>query len=172
MYCCCTSQLKQNTKCPGSFIKYTSSILCLFLHFLWAVTALNWHFARISGLPSPRSVNFAPIGVFLNLQCEYTLLQIEAHSLLFVINYMGLPFFIQPPNYSIWILTHLKLCLADAIHNFKWVKIIHIWQNGGQLFSNLTDWCHVYFQHVQKLIGNVLIKNVKNEYNRYRRLKG
>ena len=24
----------------------------------------------------------------------------------------------------IWILTHLKLCLADAIHNFKWVKII------------------------------------------------
>ena len=23
---------------------------------------------------------------------------------------------------------HLKLCLADAIHNFKWVKIIQIWQ--------------------------------------------
>ena len=22
------------------------------------------------------------------------------------------------------ILTHFKLCLADAIHNFKWVKII------------------------------------------------
>ena len=30
--------------------------------------------------------------------------------------------------------THLKLCLADAIHNFKWVKIIQIWQNGGQLY--------------------------------------
>ena len=30
--------------------------------------------------------------------------------------------------------THLKLCLADAIHNFKWVKSIQIWQNGGQLF--------------------------------------
>ena len=29
------------------------------------------------------------------------------------------------------IFTHLKLCLADAIHNFKWVKIIHIWQNEG-----------------------------------------
>ena len=27
--------------------------------------------------------------------------------------------------------THLKLCLADAIHNFKWVKIIQIWQNEG-----------------------------------------
>ena len=28
----------------------------------------------------------------------------------------------------------LKLCLSDAIHNFKWVKIIQIWQNGGKLF--------------------------------------
>ena len=43
-------------------------------------------------------------------------------------------------------LYNLKLCLADAIHNFKWVKIIQIWQNGGQLFSNLADWscwCHI-----------------------------
>ena len=44
----------------------------------------------------------------------------------------------KPPNYSIWIFTHLKLCLADAIHNFKWVKIIPIWKNGGQLFSNIA----------------------------------
>ena len=50
---------------------------------------------------------------------------------------------LQPPNYSIWIFIHLKLCLADAIHNFKWVKIIHIWQNGGELFSNIADWCHI-----------------------------
>ena len=28
---------------------------------------------------------------------------------------------LKPPKYSIW--THLKLCLADAIHNFKWVKL-------------------------------------------------
>ena len=48
-----------------------------------------------------------------------------------------------PPNYSIWISTHLKLCLADAIHNFEWVKIIQIWQTGGQLFSNIADWCHI-----------------------------
>ena len=27
--------------------------------------------------------------------------------------------------------THLQLCLADAIHNSKWVKIIQICQNGG-----------------------------------------
>ena len=32
---------------------------------------------------------------------------------------------------------------ADAIHNFKWVKMIQIWQNGGQLFSNRADWCHI-----------------------------
>ena len=32
---------------------------------------------------------------------------------------------------TIVIFTHLKLCLADAIHNFKLVKIIQIWQNGG-----------------------------------------
>ena len=50
---------------------------------------------------------------------------------------------LEPPNYSIWLFTHLKLCLADAIHNFKWVKIIQIWQNGGQLFSNIADWCHI-----------------------------
>ena len=47
------------------------------------------------------------------------------------------------PNYSIWIFTHFKLCLANAIHNFKWVKIIQIWQNGGKLFSNRADWCHI-----------------------------
>ena len=28
---------------------------------------------------------------------------------------------------KLWIFTHLKLCLADAIHNFKWVKIIVAW---------------------------------------------
>ena len=48
-----------------------------------------------------------------------------------------------PSNYSIWIFTHLKLCLADAIHNFKWVKIIQFWQNAGQLFSIIANWCHI-----------------------------
>ena len=42
------------------------------------------------------------------------------------------------PNYSIWIFTHLKLRL-------KWVKIIYIWQNGGQLFSNIADWFYILF---------------------------
>ena len=48
-----------------------------------------------------------------------------------------------PPNYLIWIFTHLKLCLADEIHNFEWVKIIQIWQKGGQLFSNIANLCHI-----------------------------
>ena len=39
--------------------------------------------------------------------------------------------------------THLKLCLADAIHNFKWVKIIQIWQNRVQLFLNIAVWFHI-----------------------------
>ena len=46
---------------------------------------------------------------------------------------------LYPPSYSIGMFTHLKLCLADAMHNFKWVKIIQIWQNGGQQISNLAD---------------------------------
>ena len=34
----------------------------------------------------------------------------------------------------------MELCLADAIHmHFKWVKIIQIWQNGGQRFWNIVQ---------------------------------
>ena len=29
-------------------------------------------------------------------------------------------------HYNIKLFTHLKLCLAPATHNFKWVKINHI----------------------------------------------
>ena len=71
-----------------------------------------------------------------------------------------------------WILTPLKLCLADAIHNIKWVKIIQIWQNGGQQISNLADYCHFLSLTGLKADIIVLIKNVKNEYGRHRRLKG
>ena len=34
-------------------------------------------------------------------------------------------------KYLIEIFNHFKLCLADAIHNLKWLKIIQIWPNGG-----------------------------------------
>ena len=72
-------------------------------------------------------------------------------------------------NYSIGIFTHLKLCLSDAIHNFKWVKIIQIWQNEGDLYSNLADLCHIIFKNV---LLDVAIKKWKSEYIRGRRLKG
>ena len=58
------------------------------------------------------------------------------------LNWKNLTLTLQPPDYSIGIFTHLKLCLADAIHNFKWVKIIQSWQNECGLFSNLADYCH------------------------------
>ena len=79
---------------------------------------------------------------------------------------------LYPPNYSIWIFTHLKLCFADTIHNFKWVKIIQIWQNGGHLFSNIADWCHI--SSLTCLEGGTLCANKKwkPEYMRHRRLKG
>ena len=54
------------------------------------------------------------------------------------------PLTLWPPNYSILIFSYLKLCLADAIHNFKWQKIIQIWQKGGQIFTYFADWCHMF----------------------------
>ena len=44
-----------------------------------------------------------------------------------------------PPNYSIGLFTRLKFCLADSIHNFKWVKIRQILPNGGQQIANPAD---------------------------------
>ena len=38
----------------------------------------------------------------------------------------------ESPRYLIGIFTHLKMCLADAIHNFKWVKIIQMWLDRAQ----------------------------------------
>ena len=64
------------------------------------------------------------------------------------------------------------MCLADAIHNFKWVKIIQIWQMDVDYFQILLIIVTFYLQYVWKLIGSVLIKNVKNEYNRHRQSKG
>ena len=73
---------------------------------------------------------------------------------------------------SIWFFTHLKLCLADAIHNFKWVKIIQIWHNGCQLISNIADWCHILSLTCLKGGTYFANKKWKPEYMRHRRLKG
>ena len=57
---------------------------------------------------------------------------------------------LQPPNYSIVIFTHLKLCLADAIHNFKWVKIIQISQSGSELFLNSLSFMSLHIFNLFK----------------------
>ena len=61
--------------------------------------------------------------------------------------------------FIIGIFTHMKLCLADAIHKFMWVKIIQSWQNRGQLFWNFAVWCQVSSSTCRKeRIYYVLIK--------------
>ena len=52
-----------------------------------------------------------------------------------LVNNLQVTLNIEPPNYLMTILTHL---------NFKWVKIIPIWQNGGKWYWNLADWCMLY----------------------------
>ena len=41
----------------------------------------------------------------------------------------------QALSYIIYYFTHLKLCLATATHNFKWVKITDICLNWDQTFA-------------------------------------
>ena len=67
----------------------------------------------------------------------------------------------------------MTLMHREAIHNLKWVKIIQIWQNGGQMFSNIANWCQILSLTCLKGVLNVQIKNEKKpEYMRHRRLKG
>ena len=48
---------------------------------------------------------------------------------------------LEAPSYLTWIFTHLKLCLADASHNFKWVKISQMQQNKDiDLLEPLFSW--------------------------------
>ena len=49
----------------------------------------------------------------------------------------------NPLTAKLFNLNFHPLEVVDRVHNFKLVKIIQIWQNGGQLFSNIADWCHI-----------------------------
>ena len=51
-------------------------------------------------------------------------------------------------NYLIWIFTHLKLCLADAIHNFKWVKLFRFDKMEVNCCQILLVDVTFYLQHV------------------------
>ena len=39
-------------------------------------------------------------------------------------------------NWIIKVFTHLKLCLATATHNFKWLIINHIYLNWNETIAN------------------------------------
>ena len=45
----------------------------------------------------------------------------------------------------ILIFMHLKLCLATATHNFKWLKITHISLIIAQIFANVDVLTHISF---------------------------
>ena len=84
---------------------------------------------------------------------------------------------LQLPNYLIDFFTHLKLSLADAIHNFKWAEIVQVSQYGGERFWNLVGWCHVFpltagaaylrvfifYYHIKYYLLNVL--KIKSDIN-------
>ena len=53
--------------------------------------------------------------------------------------------------------THLKLFLADAIHNYSKLSIFHKMVISD--FEVLLIYVMFYLSHVQKLVFNVLIKN-------------
>ena len=46
-----------------------------------------------------------------------------------------------PPRYLIWIFTHLKLCLADAIHNFKFVRFDKMEVNDFEILLIYVTFC-------------------------------
>ena len=48
------------------------------------------------------------------------------------------PFYVPHSIFNRQIIIQLEFppTWSDAIHSFKWVKIIQIWRNGGQLFLN------------------------------------
>ena len=71
--------------------------------------------------------------------------------------------------------THLKLCLADAIHNFKWVKIIQIDKmevNDFEILLNKIVLIDITLYNVNLYHVYDVEKVILNEYNWDRRLKG
>ena len=54
----------------------------------------------------------------------------------------------------------LKLCLTNAAnHNFKWEKIIQIWQKRGYRFE-IVSFDVTFFYNVWKLVFNFLLKMI------------
>ena len=56
----------------------------------------------------------------------------------------------------------MKLCLADAIHNFRWLQIMQILQKEVNYLKMLLIEVKFILQHVPKLLFNVIKKMNKN----------
>ena len=136
---------------------YLHSILC----HLTRLSVMTWsgvggsgcHLVREARAPFPGDVFSEGTFFFCRPICCMTVIalgkllehsQFQDYWSLFTFNNL-------PPNDLFWISTHLKLCLADAIHN----------SNGWKLFRfdnmEVIDFENIW--HVQKLVFKVLIKN-------------
>ena len=58
-------------------------------------------------------------------------------------------------------LTHLKLCLATTIHNFKLVKITHVCLIWDNKFENLD----VFKFRSKQMRFKLVIKRIKNDHD-------
>ena len=63
------------------------------------------------------------------------------------------------------------MCYAGVIHNFKWVKIIQIWQTEVNDFEILLIDITIYSENVWKLVFYLSIKSKEKEHTRDRWLK-
>ena len=70
------------------------------------------------------------------------------------------------PGYAIWISTHLKLCVADATHSFKWVKIISI------NFVKIGGWSFLKLADLRRLRCQSVHANDRNYFSGDLKLKG
>ena len=62
------------------------------------------------------------------------------------------------------IFSHLKLCLATATHNFKWLKITHICLICAQKYLQILMFKHTFYSQLQGF--GRLIKANKNDNSR------
>ena len=55
--------------------------------------------------------------------------------------------------------SHLKLCLATAIHNFKWLKITCIYEIKVTIYISVLSFEHILFERSDYIITD---KNIKS----------
>ena len=98
----------------------SQSVCCI---WIWANGEHVWYISKITGFiyEGNRECIFQCISSSRSLDNKW---QIDTLTFLTL-------------NYIIWFFTHLKLCLATATHNIRWVKITHIVLIWDQTFANV-----------------------------------